>query len=131
MPSYIRTQIDLVLPHGFAVLNADDEAVADLAQYSDGGVIFYATLESNACLSAHRKEGGRVGFWRDDQLILAEGSKEISVLSIQRPAVARLLKTDSLSQTDMLIAACAAWALDMDADLIRAGVKSYGQTAAV
>ncbi|PVE42615.1 cyanophycin synthetase [Limnohabitans planktonicus] len=131
MPSYIRTQIDLVLPHGFAVLNAEDEAVADLAQYSDGGVIFYATHESNACLSAHRSEGGRVGFWRDGQLILAEGSKEVSVLSSQRPAVSRLLKTDTLSQTDMLIAACAAWALDMGADLIRAGVKSYGQTAAV
>ncbi|WP_090142065.1 cyanophycin synthetase [Limnohabitans sp. DM1] len=131
MPSYIRTQIDVVLPHGFAVLNADDEAVADLAQYSDGDVIFYAAQESNARLSAHRCEGGRVGFWRDGQLILAEGSKEVSVLSSQRPAVARLLKTDTLSQTDMLIASCAAWALDMGADLIRAGVKSYGQTAAV
>jgi hypothetical protein len=31
----------------------------------------------------------------------------------------------------MLIAACAAWAMDMGPDLIRAGVKSYGQTLAV
>ena len=131
MPSYIRTQIDLVLSNGYAVLNAADEAVADLAQYSDGGVILYAQDESEARLSAHRAEGGRVGFWRDGQLILAEGSKEQAVLSIQRPAVARLLKTDTLSQSDMLIAACAAWALDMGADLIRAGVKSYGQTPAV
>jgi cyanophycin synthetase len=130
MPSYIRTQIDLVLSNGYAVLNAADEAVADLAQYSDGGVILYAPDESEARLSAHRAEGGRVGFWRDGQLILAEGSKEQAVLSIQRPAVARLLKTDTLSQSDMLIAACAAWAMDMGADLIRAGVKSYGQTSA-
>jgi cyanophycin synthetase len=131
MPSYIRTQIDLVLSNGYAVLNAADEAVADLAQYSDGGVILYAQDESETRLTAHRAEGGRVGFWRDGQLILAEGSKEQAVLSIQRPAVARLLKTDTLSQSDMLIAACAAWAMDMGADLIRAGVKSYGQTAAV
>jgi cyanophycin synthetase len=130
MPSYIRTQIDLVLSNGYAVLNAADEAVADLAQYSDGGVILYAEDESEARLSAHRTEGGRVGFWREGQLILAEGDKEQAVLSIQRPAVARLLKTDTLSQSDMLIAACAAWALDMGADLIRAGVKSYGQTTA-
>ncbi|MGV1046120.1 cyanophycin synthetase [Limnohabitans sp.] len=130
MPSYIRTQIDLVLSNGYAVLNAADEAVADLAQYSDGGVILYAPDEAEARLSAHRAEGGRVGFWRDGQLILAEGSKEQAVLSIQRPAVARLLKTDTLSQSDMLIAACAAWAMDMGADLIRAGVKSYGQTSA-
>ena len=130
MPSYIRTQIDLVLSNGYAVLNAADEAVADLAQYSDGGVILYAEDECEARLSAHRAEGGRVGFWREGQLILAEGDKEQAVLSIQRPAVARLLKTDTLSQSDMLIAACAAWALDMGADLIRAGVKSYGQTTA-
>jgi len=130
MPSYIRTQIDLVLSNGYAVLNAADEAVADLAQYSDGGVILYAPDEAEARLSAHRAEGGRVGFWRDGQLILAEGSKEQAVLSIQRPAVARLLKTDTLSQSDMLIAACAAWAMDMGPDLIRAGVKSYGQTPA-
>jgi cyanophycin synthetase len=131
MPSYIRTQIDLVLSHGFAVLNAADEAVADLAQYSDGGVIFYAEDEAEPRLSAHRAEGGRVGFWRDSQLILAQGSKEQAVLSIQRPAVARLLKTNTLGQNDMLIAACTAWAMDMGPDLIRAGVKSYGQTPAV
>lgn len=131
MPSYIRTQIDLVLSNGFAVLNAADEAVADLAQYSDGGVILYAHDEAEPRLAAHRAEGGRVGFWRDDQLILAQEAKEQAVLSIQRPAVARLLKTNSLSQNDMLIAACAAWAMDMGADLIRAGVKSYGQTPAV
>jgi len=49
------------------------------------------------------------------------------VLSIHRPAVARLLKGGQLSTDDMLIAACAAWALDTPADMIRAGVKSYGQ----
>ena len=131
MPSYIRTQIDLVLSTGFAVLNAADEAVADLAQYSDGGVILYAHDEAEPRLAAHRAEGGRIGFWRDGQLILAQEAKEQAVLSIQRPAVARLLKNNSLSQNDMLIAACAAWAMDMGADLIRAGVKSYGQTPAV
>jgi len=131
IPDYIRTQIDLVLSSGFAVLNAADEAVADLAQFSDGGVIFYAQDEQEARLQAHRAEGGRTVFWRDGQLIMAEGSKEQAVLSSLRPAVARLLKTDTLSQTDMLVAACAAWALDLSPELIRAGVKSYGQANAV
>jgi cyanophycin synthetase len=131
IPDYIRTQIDLVLSSGFAVLNAAEEAVADLAQFSDGGVIFYAQDEQEARLQAHRAEGGRTVFWRDGQLIMAEGSKEQAVLSSLRPAVARLLKTDTLSQTDMLVAACAAWALDLSPELIRAGVKSYGQANAV
>ena len=127
IPSYIRTQIDLVLDNGYAVLNAADEAVADLAQYSDGGVIFYAQTEHEARLAEHRQDGGRVAFWRDGQLILAQGNHQTEVLSIHRPAVARLLKSGQLGTDDMLVAACAAWALDIPAELIRAGVKSYGQ----
>jgi cyanophycin synthetase len=131
IPDYVRTQIDLVLASGFAILHAADEAVADLAPFSDGGVIFYAQDEEVPRMQAHRAQGGRAGFWRDGQLILAEGHKEHAVLSSLRPAVSRLLKTDTLSQSDMLVAACAAWALDLSPELIRAGVKSYGQAHAV
>jgi cyanophycin synthetase len=127
IPSYVRTQIDLVLSTGSAVLNAADEAVADLAQYSDGDVIFYAQHQDEPRLLTHREAGGRSAFWRDGLLILAQGSSETEVLSIHRPAVARLLKNGQLSTDDMLVAACAAWALDTPADMIRAGVKSYGQ----
>ena len=129
IPTYIRTQIDLVLGNGYAVLNAADEAVADLAQYSDGGVIFYAQSQDEPRLAAHREADGRAAFWRDGQLILAQGANETEVLATHRPAVARLLKGGQLTTDDMLIAACAAWALDIPADMIRAGVKSYGQNA--
>ena len=126
MPGYIRTQIDVVLPEGTAVLNAADPEVAALADYCDGSVMFYADDEHNTRLQAHRSAGHRVGFWREGQLLLAQGPKEHLVLSSQRPAVARLLKAGSLNTHDMLVAACAAWALDIGTDLIRAGIKSYG-----
>ena len=126
MPGYIRTQVDVVLPEGTALLNAADAQVAALAEYCDGNVMFYADDEHHPTLGAHRRQGGRVGFWRDGQLVLAEGAKEHLVLSSQRPAIARLLKTDTLQTHDMLVAACAAWALDIGTDLIRAGIKSYG-----
>src|SRR5574343_1596137 len=126
MPGYIRTQIDVVLPTGTAILNAEDEQVADLAQYSDGGVIFYASSESHARIAQHRAQGHRVVFWREGQLVLANGKQETEVLSTQRPAVAKLLKEGKLVASDILVAACVAWALDIPADLIRAGVKSYG-----
>ena len=129
MPGYMRTQIDLVLPHGMAVLNAADPLVADLAQYCDGGVTFYADDEQLPLLLQHRQTGGRVAFWRQGELVLAQGAQEISVLAQQRPAVARLLKDGRLCADNILVAACAAWALDIPAELIRAGVKSYGQSA--
>jgi cyanophycin synthetase len=127
MPGYIRTQIDVVLPTGTAVLNAENEQVAELAQYSDGGVIFYATTEQHPRLQAHRLAGKRVAFWRNEQLILAEGQHETEVLSAQRPAVAKLLKDGKLNSSEVLVAACVAWALDTPVELIRAGVKSFGQ----
>jgi cyanophycin synthetase len=127
MPDYVRTQIDVVLAHGTAVLNAADDQVADLAQYCDGDVIFYADDEHHPRLVAHLASEGRVAFWRDGQLILSKGQRESQVLSAKRPAVARLLQDGKLGTTDMLVAACAAWALDIGTDLIRAGVKSFGQ----
>ena len=128
MPGYIRTQIDVVLPTGTAVLNAEDEQVAELAEYCDGGVILYASNEKVARIAEHRARGQRVAFWRDGQLILADGLQETEVLSTQRPAVAKLLKESHLDTGNILVAACVAWALDIPAELIRAGVKSYGQS---
>ena len=125
MPSYVRTQIDVVLDQGTAVLNAAVPEVADLARHCDGGVVFYAHEENTPRLVAHAAEGGRVGFWRDGQLILKEGEREHAVLSAKRPAVARLLQDGRLNTDDMLVAACVAWSLDISTDLIRAGVKSF------
>ena len=127
MPTYIRTQIDVVLPNGTAVLNAADTLVADLAAHCDGSVIFYADDENTPRLQAHLAQAGRVAFWREDQLVLKEGAREHLVLSTKRPAVARLIKEGLLGADDMLVAACVAWALDISTDLIRAGVKSFGQ----
>ena len=125
MPSYVRTQIDVVLEQGTAVLNAADAEVADLARHCDGGVVFYAHDENTARLAAHTAAGGRVGFWRDGQLMLKEGEREHAVLSAKRPAVARLLQDGRLNTDDMLVAACVAWSLDISTDLIRAGIKSF------
>jgi len=129
MPGYIRTQVDLVLPEGTAVLNADQAAVADLAQYCDGSVLLYAHNEDNTAVQAHRQSGARVAFWRADRLILAEGAREIEVLSSQRPAVARQLDHAQLKADDILVAAATGWALGIAPEMIRAGVKSFAPTS--
>lgn len=46
MTRVLRTQVDVVLPSGQAILNADDPQVAALAPLSDGGVVFYASDEA-------------------------------------------------------------------------------------
>jgi hypothetical protein len=39
----LRTQVDVVLPDGAAVLNAGDARIAEMAELCDGEVIFYST----------------------------------------------------------------------------------------
>lgn len=129
VPGYVRTQIDVVLPSGACVLNAEDEAVAGLSRYCDGETVWFASHGAHPRIAEHRAHGGRAGFWRDGTLVLARGQQEIEVLSVQRPAVARLLREQVLDTHDMLVATCAAWALGMGAELIRAGIKSFGQSA--
>jgi cyanophycin synthetase len=129
MPGYVRTQVDVVLPDGVAVLNAEDPQVAELAAYCDGAVMMFAESEHCPHLQSHRQGGGRVAFWRQDRLILAEGSREHEVLSRQRPAVARQISQGTLTPLDILVAAACGWALGMAPDMIRAGVKSYAPPA--
>ena len=128
MPGLVRTQIDVVLPNGAAVLNAQDEQVVALAQYSDGEIIFYAQDEHNLTLQAHRAENGKVVFARQDHVIWAQGEQETELFSLAAATTCKLLKVHHLSRDDLLAAASAAWALDISKDLIRAGVKSFGQS---
>lgn len=130
VPGYVRTQIDVVLPGGACVLNAEDEAVAGLSRYCDGETVYFAGSADHPRIAEHRQTGGRAAFWREGSLVLAHGPQETEVLSVQRPAVGRLLREQRLDTSDMLVAACAAWVLGMNAELIRAGVKSYAQSAA-
>jgi cyanophycin synthetase len=44
----VRTQVDVVLPNGAAVLNADDPLVAKMAELCDGEVIFFSRNESQS-----------------------------------------------------------------------------------
>ena len=71
----VRSQVDVVLSDGAAVLNATDPQVVKLAGLCDGGVIFYAVDETNGVLAQHRAAGGRVAFVRDQHIVLAQGSE--------------------------------------------------------
>ncbi len=58
----LRTQIDVVLPDGLAVLNGADPAVVELAELCDGKVIFYGASAGldRACRAPRRRRARRV-----------------------------------------------------------------------
>ena len=116
----VRSQVDVVLSDGAAVLNAADARVAALAELSDGAVLFYAQDEADATLAAHRAAGGRVAFVRNGHIVLAQGSEEMPLLGIDKVKPATAAQPNAL-----LAAALAGWALDVPTDLICAGLRTF------
>lgn len=120
----IRSQVDVVLSEGTAVLNAANEQVAALAELSDGRVIFYALDENNPTVANHRAQGERVVFVRDNRIVLAEGfDTEDVLLDLARIPPATVKHPDSV-----LAAVAAAWALGVPSDLICGGLRAFDAT---
>ena len=120
MANVVRTQVDVILPDGVAVLNAADAAVAELAELCDGKVIFYAPDPTLPVVLAHRAAGERAVILRDGKVVLADGGVETALLSL-----ASLKAGAGDDPGSVLAAVAAAWALDVPADLIAAGLRSF------
>jgi len=123
MRNVIRSQVDVILPDGVAVLNAANDAVAGLAELCDGSVIFYAADEANAILAQHRAAGERVVFARDGRIVLAEGATETALiaLSTMKPSTVKYPE-------NVLAAVAAAWALGVPSDLLCGGLRAFDAT---
>lgn len=115
----LRTQVDVVLSDGVAVLNAADERVADLAELCDGSVIFYAADPQAAAIVEQREGGGRAVFMRDHRVVLADGSAETPCAAVGRGRAA------AVPAQALLAAVAAAWAMGITPELIAAGIETY------
>lgn len=123
-----RTQIDVVLPSGAAILNADDSRVASLAELSDGEVIFFGTDPNNEVLATHRNAGGRAVVARDGWVFLQQGTEQSVLLEL---AQIPLLEGQNSKLTHYVLAAIATgWALNLDAEVLRTGTQTYGMIPA-
>lgn len=114
----MRTQVDVVLPQGAAVLNAADPLVVEMASLCDGSVLFYALDEETAALGAHRAEGGRAAFLRHDAVVLAEGQGDLAQLPLPPFAA-------SVAPAAVLAAVTAAWAAGVAPQLLSAGLRTF------
>jgi cyanophycin synthetase len=112
MPRVLRTQIDVVLATGAAVLNADDAAVAELARFCDGDCVWYGLADIPA-----GAPGTRAVRWIDNTVCLVEtGDTRASA----RPVLAA--GEDALA---LCAAAAAAWASGLAPELIAAGLEHF------
>jgi len=120
----MRTQVDLVLPTGAAVLNADDEAVAKMAELSDGEVVFISKYGQNETTQKHLAQGGKAVFTANEQIVLSQGTDRTVLTNISGiPLLQSSSKTHALE--NVLAAVGAAWALNIPKDIIVAGLQTY------
>jgi cyanophycin synthetase len=120
----MRTQVDVVLSTGTAVLNADDESVAKMAELSDGEVIFFSRYGLNEITQKHLQKGSRALFTENNQIVLAQGSDRQNLIALSGIP---LLQSSSKSNTleNVLAAVAAAWALNTPRDIIVAGLQTF------
>ncbi|MDO9315770.1 MAG: cyanophycin synthetase [Burkholderiaceae bacterium] len=126
----LRTQVDVVMSSGVAVLNAGDPRIADMASLCDGEVILYARDEANEALVAHHAAGGRIAFLRDSWAVLASGAVETRCTNVlyasRRFAASVNPKVPAADPIDVLLASVAtAWAMGISPELMAAGIETF------
>lgn len=123
LANVLRTQVDVVLRQGAAILNGADAAVAGLASLCEGEVILFAEDGQLPAMASHRANGGRTVFVAAGDIVLAHGPQEETLLPAS--AVAQDSSTPrTLPQT--LAAIGAGWALGLTLASLRAGLETQG-----
>lgn len=119
-----RCIVDVVAPHGAAVLKADDPHTAAMAPYCKGSVIFFAQRGDDPVLAKHRAAGGRAIFVRHGVIVLAEADVEIPLVALANVPLTHGGRI-GFQVENALAAAAAAWALGIPRDVIRAGLETF------
>jgi cyanophycin synthetase len=122
--SLLRTQVDVVLASGDAILDADDATVASLAELCDGGVVLFSAQASNPIVMKHLEAGGRAVFARNQQIVLASESEETLLLG---PSASKLLKlvSNALPAQALLASIATGWALGISLERLVQSVNEF------
>jgi cyanophycin synthetase len=123
-----RVIVENVAPNGVAVLNAGDPMVTGMAKVCPGSVTYFAHDNNNPVMTTHRAQGHRVVYLDGAAIVAAQGTQEVRLPLADIP----LTRNGAISfQIENVMAAtAAAWALNLDWDIIRAGLRTFINDAA-
>lgn len=113
----LRTQVDVVLPDGAAVLNAREPMLVDMAPLCDGEVIYFSSDPDLPAVISHCAQGHRAVVLRDRGILLATGRNETMLARLDDLFPSGNPSVPSVEQTMAAIAA--AWALRIAPEHIR------------
>jgi cyanophycin synthetase len=110
-----------------AVLNACDPKAVDMANHCPGSVTFFASEPHLPVIAAHRAQGHRVVYLDGDSIVAALGEVEQRLPLADIPLTRG--GTISFQVENVMAATAAAWALELDWDIIRNGLASFDSNA--
>ncbi|WP_407305923.1 cyanophycin synthetase [Desulfosporosinus sp. SB140] len=115
---------EVVMPHSYVVLNADDPNVVAMAKRTKGRVILFSTEKDNLHIRKHLGLGGTAVFVMRGMIILCQGSQSFRVCSVKQIPVTWNGKAKHNIQNS-LAAVAAGWALGLSASTIRNSVQGF------
>ncbi|MGS0756991.1 cyanophycin synthetase, partial [Roseateles sp. GG27B] len=128
----LRTQIDVVLSDGVAVINAAEPLLVDMSDLCDGEVLLYAVDGQNQAVVEHRANGGRAVFLQGGAAVLAQGQSETAGANVeallQRFASSGMTASAEIDAATVVAAVATAWALKISPELISAGMDTFVPT---
>ena len=74
---------ETVFPHGYAVLNADDDLVFAMAKDLRCNVALFSMEENNARITAHCKKGGLAAVFENGYISILKGTWKIRVIHVK------------------------------------------------
>lgn len=123
----VRAPVDIVLPTGHAVLNADDPVVLEMAKHTKGKLLWYSHFAGPELIREHLAQGGRAVVRDGDHVLLCQGTQRELILELAGLRCPVLGLPDFLVD-DLLAAVAGAVALSLSAEQIRNGVaRCLGQ----
>lgn len=118
-----RVIVQNVAPTGYAVLNAADAIVTEMAQSCPGKVIFFAADRHHPLMATHRAQGKRTVYVDGAMLVAAEGARveRIALLGIPVTRGGSI----GFQVENVMAAVAAAWAVNVSWDTIKSGLASF------
>ena len=118
-----RVIVQNVAPTGYAVLNAVDPIVTQMAHACPGKIIFFAADRHHPRMATHRAQGKRTVYIDGQTLVAAEGSR-IERIALQGIPITRG-GTIGFQVENVMAAVAAAWAVNLSWETIKSGLASF------
>jgi cyanophycin synthetase len=119
-----RCVVEAVAPWGTTVLKADDLLVAAMADRCAGDVVFFSRDEHHPILAAHRRQGRRAVFLRQQDIVAADGPHETLAANLDRLPFTHGGRV-VFHVENALAAVAACWALRIEWQALQAGLESF------